>query len=73
MKDKIWIWLACRRLTKAALTERFWIWLAWLLPHELVKWCGFRIGAYATGPASHPWETVPEITYMDVMARWDES
>ena len=55
-------------LTRAR--ERFWIWLAWLLPRELVMWCAVRVGAHATtGDWGHV--TVPDLTFMDALKRWD--
>jgi len=50
-----------------------WIWrkLAWILPKKLVRWCGYRIGAAATtGKYSN--QIVPELTFMDAMARWED-
>jgi hypothetical protein len=49
--------------------EKFWIWIAWRLPRPLVKWCAFRVAAYATtGRYSNT--VVPELSMMDMLERW---
>ncbi len=50
--------------------EAFWIWLAWLLPHELVKWCAIRVTAHAT---TGPWgdQIVPDLGAMEATERWE--
>ena len=49
--------------------ERFWCWLAWRLPRDLVMWCAVRLMAYATtGPYD---KTQPgEISIIDALNRW---
>ena len=50
-------------------TEKFWMWIAWHLPHTLVMWCAVRVGVEATtGKWSHG--IVPEVTFMDALNRW---
>lgn len=46
-------------------------WLAWKLPHRLVAWCGYRIGAYAT-TGVYDRQIVPEMGFMEAMGRWDD-
>ncbi|KKL99074.1 hypothetical protein LCGC14_1818080 [marine sediment metagenome] len=51
--------------------QKFWMWLAWQAPHNLVKWCSYRMAAHATqGIYGHC--IVPEVTMMDALKRWDE-
>lgn len=51
--------------------ERFWKWLAWLLPRRLVYWCAVRLAAYATqGPWSD--QVVGTITILKALERWTE-
>ncbi|HRF50824.1 MAG TPA: hypothetical protein PLC98_24560 [Anaerolineales bacterium] len=49
--------------------ERFWRWLAWLLPRDLVMWCGLRMMTHAT---QGPWgnEHPGTISMMDMLGRW---
>lgn len=46
-------------------------WVAWKLPHRLVMWCGYRIGAHAT-TGQYGNQVVPELNFMDAMKRWGE-
>jgi hypothetical protein len=56
MIDKIWV-------------DKFWLFIAWHLPKELVKWCAVRLGAFAsTGKYGNT--NVPEMTFMDALKRW---
>ena len=49
--------------------ERFYIWLAWRLPKELVKWTTIRLIAHGTqGQYSNT--IVPELTAIDALKRW---
>ena len=51
------------------MTEKIWMWLAWRLPKELVKWAAIRLMAHATqGPYSN--QVVPELSAMDALKRW---
>ena len=48
---------------------KFWIWLAYRLPHPLVMWCGIRLWNHA---CEHPWhQDVQTITMKEVMTLWD--
>lgn len=49
---------------------RFWRWLAWLLPHELVKWAVVRVATYATS-GKYSLDIIPEVTIMTALKRWD--
>jgi hypothetical protein len=49
--------------------EKLWIWMAWRMPKELVRWCGVRIGANAT-TGEHSRQDVPELSFLDAMRRW---
>ena len=48
--------------------EKLCIWLAWKMPRQLVYWCAIRLNAHATAAG---YETVPELTVMDALKRWD--
>ena len=53
-------------------SERFWMWLAWRLPKQLVMWCCVRVGAHATtGKYSNT--VVPELTVVDALKRWEDN
>lgn len=68
-------WLAARRsyyrwgLYKAP--ERFWMFVAWKLPHTLAMWAAVRVIAHAT-TGRYGNQIVPELTAMDALKRWDE-
>lgn len=50
--------------------ERFYRWLAWKLPRELVYWCAIRLIAHGTqGRWSS--QVVPDLTAMDALLRWE--
>ncbi len=51
--------------------EKFWIKLAWLLPHQLVMWSTIRVGAHAT-QGKFENQIVPELNFMDALKRWDD-
>lgn len=56
--------------TGQEVSDRFWMWLAWLLPRRLAYWCAVRVTAYATqGRYSH--QIVPELRAMDALKRWE--
>jgi len=49
--------------------EKFWKWLAWLLPRDLVGWCFVRVTAFATqGKFGNT--LVPELRAMDALDWW---
>ncbi len=51
--------------------ERFWRWLAWLLPRELVKWATVRCASHAT---QGKWglECITSVNALECIKRWDE-
>lgn len=51
--------------------ERALIALVWRLPHRVVMWATIRAGAHAT-TGSFSSTVVPEVTFMDVLKRWDD-
>jgi hypothetical protein len=57
------------RIKLNRLVEKFWMWLAWHLPKELVKWSGVRLVAHAT-QGEYSDTVVPELTAMDALERW---
>ena len=50
------------------MSERFWQWLAWKLPHRLAWYTGIRVMANAS--VALPDKTPGEITVEDVMREW---
>lgn len=51
------------------LKEKLWMRLAWVLPKQLVYWCGIRIiGFAATGRYSKT--VVTELPVMEAIRRW---
>jgi len=50
--------------------EKWWTWIVWRLPRNLVYWCAIRLIAHAS---KGEWsaEHVPDITAMDALKRWD--
>jgi len=49
--------------------EKLQMWIAWKLPHWLVKWAAVRLMAHAT-QGEHSGVIVPELTAMDALKRW---
>jgi hypothetical protein len=54
------------------LKEKLICWFVWHLPHRVVMWTGYRIGAKAT-QGKYGTTNVPSLTFMDAMGRWGES
>ena len=52
-------------------TERFFRWVAWKLPRQLVYWCAIRLLAHVT---SGYWSktVVPELTAVDALQRFEK-
>ena len=50
--------------------ESVFMWLAWHLPHVLVRWCFIRVAAHAT---TGQWrEQCPDdVSIMDAAGRWE--
>lgn len=49
--------------------ERVWIFLAWHLPRQLVKWAAVRLGAHAT-IGKYENQVVPDLRFIDALQRW---
>uniref|UniRef100_A0A6M3XXP5 Uncharacterized protein n=1 Tax=viral metagenome TaxID=1070528 RepID=A0A6M3XXP5_9ZZZZ len=50
--------------------EKFYRWLAWRLPKQLVMWASIRLIAHATqGEYSN--QVVPDLSAMDALKRWE--
>lgn len=45
--------------------------IAWLLPKEIVKWCFFRMTAYAT-TGKHGNTLVPDLPWEVIAGRWED-
>jgi len=50
--------------------SKFWMWVAWRLPHDLVYWCAMRVAANATMLASDV--SAPDLRAMDALKRWGD-
>lgn len=52
--------------------DKFWMWIAWRLPKELVKWATVRLFAHAT---TGEWsdQVVPDLKAMDALQRWEKA
>ncbi len=50
--------------------RKLYIFIAWMLPKELVKWCAVRLFAHAT-VGEYKNTIVPELTAMDALKRWE--
>lgn len=46
------------------------MWFAWKMPRRLVYMCAVRVHAHAT-QGEYSEQTVPDLTAMDALARWD--
>lgn len=55
-------WMQHRKL------DAFWREIAWLLPHRVVAWCGYRLWAHAT--AGEYTDVVTDMTADQLMDRW---
>lgn len=49
--------------------EKLWIWLAWRLPRDLVKWASIRLIAHAT-TGEYSSQVVPDLAAMEALKRW---
>ena len=47
--------------------NRFYRWLAWILPKRLVMWAFLRVAAYFTGDGK---VIMPTLTTMNALRRW---
>lgn len=50
--------------------ERFWIWLSWMMPRTLVKWCAIRLMANAT-VGEYSDQVVPDLYALEALKRWE--
>ncbi len=55
---------------KNTMKEKFYCWLAWRLPRELVKWCAVRV--FAEGTFVHRELTASELTAMQALEAWND-
>ena len=51
--------------------EKFLMWLAWHMPHQLVMWCGIRMMAHASMGVYRA-QDVTTVTCADVLKRWED-
>lgn len=60
-----------RRYLVSKKREKFIMWIAWHLPHELVMWCFYRVAAHAT---QGKWgnTSASELLMMDAAKRWEK-
>lgn len=52
------------------LLEKFQVWVAWKMPHWLVKWCSVRLMAHATATDEYCHILVPDLTCVDALRVW---
>lgn len=52
-----------------ALKESVCIWLAWILPRRLVKWCYIRVVAHGSGIFLN--KEISSITAIDALSSWE--
>jgi hypothetical protein len=50
-------------------SERIVTWIAWHLPHGIVKWCYVRVVAHAT-TGQYSDTILPDLTVTDALKRW---
>ena len=50
--------------------EKIWIWIAWRLPKELVKWAFIRLAVNASASEIYKDTEVPTITLLDALGVW---
>ena len=51
------------------MSEKFWIWLAWKLPKDLVYWCAVRVASHATTTAGV--EEPDRVGIIQMLKRWE--
>ncbi len=49
--------------------DKFWMWLAWLLPRRLVYWASIRLISAAT-VNQYSNTVVPDLSALDAIKRW---
>jgi hypothetical protein len=52
------------------MSEKFYMWLAWKLPRDLVKWCCYRVLSWAI--MCNPDNTPDEINILKALENWEE-
>ena len=59
------------RMTWRQKKEKFWSWLSRRMPRVLVYHCTIRVGVHGT-TGKHETTVVPDVTYMEILKRWDQ-
>lgn len=59
-------------VNKEKAIEKFWVWLAWLLPRQLAYWATIRLIAHSTS-GKYGSTYVNDLTPMDVLKRWEDA
>lgn len=49
--------------------EKLWVWLAWRLPKELVRWASVRLMAHAT-TTEYAQKEPAEVSILDALRAW---
>lgn len=49
--------------------DKFWMWLAWILPKRLVYWCSVRLFTHAT-VGKYSEQVVGDLKVIDALERW---
>ena len=57
-------------MRRGVMKDKFWMWIAWKLPRNLVMSCAVRLGANAT-TGDYSTQIVPDLLFMDALKRWD--
>jgi len=52
--------------------EKFYRWLAWKLPRDLIYWCTIRLFAHATTVGKGKTQTPDEVTIWQALERWEQ-
>ena len=50
--------------------DKVWMWIAWHLPKELVKWCAIRLMAHAT-TGQYGQVNTTKTTIIESLQRWE--
>ena len=53
------------------MSERFWRWVAWMLPSGLVYWAAIRLIANAT-QGEYGNQIIGDLTALDAIGKWGE-
>ena len=52
------------------MSDKIWMWIAWHLPKNLVKWCAVRLMAHAT-TGQYSYVLTTKTTIIEALQRWE--